>query len=311
MLKTQSTTSKVLNFNSSSVQFDLIVDPALTNLIGLNGSSTRKVVHSFGPTTYSSSQTQGTSDKISSLSSFSGSNPSDADHFSTSVTVLDKTLTVTDAASADALFDLGASSLGSTTAKTFTDTVRASTYDPIDYGDPLTDSIYWRKQAGSSSCAVIAQISVYESLTGYRVSETAACNYAESQGWFSPQTGTSIPNIGKILTAFGVATYGGYNPTLNQLAYALSKGDKPIVTLDANEIWYPKRDRYGNPIEQYNACHAIWVTGIDIKPNNSINVILNDSGTSYGKSEVVSYTDFYNAWRDYSFQIVVADNPFT
>jgi hypothetical protein len=221
-------------------------------------------------------------------------------------------LDISDALTTDTLFDFGESDLeafASTGAATYT--VGISYYDPVDYGDPLTDSIYWREQAGTASCAVVAQISVYESLTGYRISEADACDYAEYQGWFDPNTGTQPADMGNILSALGVATYGGFDSTLNQLATALWNGDKPIVSLDANEIWSAQRDRYGNAIEQSDAGHAVWVTGIDIKPNNSINIILNDSGTPLGQSEVVSYTDFYNAWHDFGFQMVVADNPLT
>ncbi len=102
-----------------------------------------------------------------------------------------------------------------------------------------------------------------------------------------------------------------YNATLGEIEAALAHGDKPIVALNANEIWNPKRNQYGQPVEQVNAGHAVWVTGVDQKANGSFNVILNDSGTSYGRSEVVSYADFNNAWADYSHFLTIADNPFT
>jgi hypothetical protein len=219
-------------------------------------------------------------------------------------------LEVIDAPMSDTLFDLSASNVGVAGA-TPQYTVGTSYSDPIDYGDPLTDSVHWRLQAGNASCSVVAQISVYESLTGYRVSETEACNYAQSQGWFNPQSGTPQVYGGKVLNALGIRTYGGSNVTLNNLAYALQKGDKPIVSVDANEIWNPIHDSNGNPVEQADAGHAVWVTGIDIKPNGSINIILNDSGTRYGKSETVNFLDFYYAWQDRSFYATIADNPMT
>ena len=95
--------------------------------------------------------------------------------------------------------------------------------------------------------------------------------------------------------------------SINTLASTLANGDKPIVALDANEIWYPQRDSYGNPIEQ---AIAVWVTGIDGELDGSINIILNDSGTPYGQASVIDYYDFMNAWQDYNNFVVVADNPF-
>ena len=64
-------------------------------------------------------------------------------------------------------------------------------------------------------------------------------------------------------------------------------------------------------MEQTNAGHAVWVTGISRKANGSFNVTLNDSGTPYGQSEVVRYADFNNAWTDYNHFLCVADNPLT
>jgi hypothetical protein len=217
-------------------------------------------------------------------------------------------LTVADAPDTGNLFGLSSTSsknaLGSATTAARYDTL-------IEWGHPETDQYYWREQSGQDSCAVVAQISAYQSLTGNYVSEQAACNYAQAKGWFNPQSGTPLRYMGKILNALGISTTQEYHATLGTIATALNEGDKPIVALNANEIWYPKHDRYGNPVEQSVAGHAVWVTGIDEEANGSFDVVLNDSGTPYGRSEVVSYRDFYNAWSDYNCFLTVADNPFT
>ncbi|MBD3884718.1 hypothetical protein IFO70_23560 [Phormidium tenue FACHB-886] len=216
---------------------------------------------------------------------------------------------ILDAPDTDSLFHLN--TINSTSTSVNTMTLAESYDDGIEWGDPLTDQYYWRQQSGQASCAVVAQISVYQSLTGNYISEQTACNYAQSQGWFNPQTGTLPNNVGKILNTLGISTTQSYNATLYNIAVALSEGDKPIVGVDANEIWNPKRDQYGNAVEQTNAGHAVWVTGIDRRSDGSYNVILNDSGISYGRSEVVSYRDFYNAWSDYNCFVSIADNPLT
>jgi hypothetical protein len=300
MLKTLEIVSDPLSSNSvksdDSVLQDMLngSDFSVQDSVSLPEASTSLGLNSLSMQTFD-------------INSSSDSNPSDLD--SSGLDLLDSDLLeLSDATSSDLLFDLGESNLGVTgTSSNYT---LRSMYDPIDYGDPLTDSAYWRYQSGNASCAVVAQISVYESLTGGRISETSASNYAQSQGWFNPQTGTPLSYAGSILNVLGIATYGGYNKTLNYLASALAKGDKPIVGLDANEIWYPQRDRYGNPVEQRDAGHAVWVTGIDVKLNGGIDIILNDSGTPNGKSEVVSYANFNNAWQDLNYFVTIADNPF-
>ena len=183
--------------------------------------------------------------------------------------------------------------------------------DPIEYGTPIEDADYWRQQQGSASCAVVAQVCVYQSLTGQYISEDDASYYAQQQGWFDPLTGTLPANIGNILNVLGIETYQQDNTSFSDLEYALARGDKPIVGLDANEIWTPQYDLYGTPLEQTNAGHAVWVTGIDYESDGSVGIVLNDSGTPSGMASVVDYYDFMNAWQDYGNFVTVADNPVT
>ncbi|NET45445.1 hypothetical protein [Okeania sp. SIO2B3] len=178
------------------------------------------------------------------------------------------------------------------------------------WGDPIQDGNCWEQQDSGTSCAVVAQIAVYESITGMEISETKACEIAQTNGWYDPQKGTTGEDIGKLLEGFGISTKQSYDATLVDIAEALEKGDKVIVGLDANEIWYPYRDSTtGNPIEQTNVGHAVWVTGIDPQPDGSIKIILNDSATPDGKMKAIDAEDFLNAWEDFSNLLVVADTP--
>lgn len=178
------------------------------------------------------------------------------------------------------------------------------------WGNPIQDANCWEEQDSGTSCAVVAQIAIYESMTGMEISESKACEIAEANGWYDPQMGTTGEDIGKLLEGFGIPTKQSYDATLVDIAEALEKGDKVIVGLDANEIWYPYRDSTtGHPIEQTNVGHAVWVTGIDPQPDGSIKIILNDSGTPNGKMKAIDAEDFLNAWEDFSNLLVVADTP--
>lgn len=180
----------------------------------------------------------------------------------------------------------------------------------IEYGDPLTDADYGREQRGDASCAVVAQISVYESLTGEFISEADATDYAAEQGWFDPRTGTLLEDTGNLLEDLGIDTTQAYNNSFTDLADALEAGDKPIVALDASEIWDPQYDRSGNSLEQEDLGHAVWITGISQESDGSIDVILNDSGIPNGSASVVGYDDFMNAWEDTNYFVAIAENPF-
>jgi hypothetical protein len=186
-------------------------------------------------------------------------------------------------------------------------------WNPSDFdgwGNPEADAHCWHRQEGNSSCAVVAQIGVYESITGQEISEAEACRIAQENGWYDPESGTTPENVGKFLKYWGIPTDQRYDGTLVDIADALERGDKVIVGLDANEIWYPARDpETGAPMEQSNAGHAVWITGIDPEPDGSVKIILNDSGTPDGRMMVVNAEDFLNAWADYGNLLVVADAP--
>lgn len=180
----------------------------------------------------------------------------------------------------------------------------------IEYGDPLTDADYWREQERDYSCAVVAQISIYESFTGESISEADAVDYASEQGWLDSDSGTSLEDADNLLADFGIETYTSYDNSFADLKDALEAGDKVIVGLDSNEIWFPEHNRKGNSIDQSSDVdHAVWVTGIDYESNGSANIILNDSGIPNGSYSVVEYDDFINAWSDSNYFAAIAENP--
>jgi hypothetical protein len=178
-------------------------------------------------------------------------------------------------------------------------------------GNPENDAQFWQQQEGQNSCAVVAQISVFESITGQEISEEQACEIAQANGWFNPENGTYPDDVGKLLNELGIPTEQQYDASLDDIADALEKGDRVIVALDANEIWNPLRDADGMPIEQTNGGHAVWVTGIETNPDGSVKIILNDSGHPNGKMTTVDALDFVNAWQDHGNFLVVADAPNT
>ncbi|MGL6340647.1 MAG: C39 family peptidase [Waterburya sp.] len=217
------------------------------------------------------------------------------------------------------LFDMesGGININNTTTSSTDGALGASNSDLADgytsssdvvnvWGTPSSDSDYWREQNGNT-CSIVAQISVYESITGEYISETTAAEYAQEQGWYDPEEGTLREYSGSILNACGIETEQSYDNTIETIAEAMNNGDKVIVSLDANEIWDPIYSTTGEPYEQTDAAHAVWVTGIQQNSDNTIDFVLNDSGTSYGQGDLVDYYDFINAWDDYDNYLTIAD----
>ena len=197
-------------------------------------------------------------------------------------------------------------------------------WDPLDYsfyphktvwdsndfhgvGNPFEDADCYNQQNSPTSCAVVAQISVYESMTGIELPEAVVCELAENAGWYDAETGTSPENVGKILEALGITVERSWDCSLGDIARALTSGDKILVGLDAAEIWDPYRDAVtGMPLEQSFSGHAVWVTGLDFESDGSVKIILNDSGTPEGKMFAVDAVDFLNAWEDTGCFMAVA-----
>lgn len=178
---------------------------------------------------------------------------------------------------------------------------------PTPGGAPLVDAAHWHRQQGENSCAVVAQASVLEEIRGVPFDERAASAEAEARGLFDPETGTPPWAMGGLLEAHGVACARTYGAGLGDLADALERGDKVIVALNANEIWTPVHDpATGLPVPQDVGGHAAWVTGLQQRPDGSVQVLLNDSGTDSGRIESVHAADFLNAWADYGGLMVVA-----
>ena len=189
-----------------------------------------------------------------------------------------------------------------------------SSWDDLDtayaetWGAPLDDASHWRHQAGANSCAVVAQASIYEAITGNQISEAQACQMAESQGWFDPEIGTRPDQMGAFLHGLGVETYSQYNGTLEDIARALDQGNKVMVGLDPHEIWTPLRHPLTDqPLEQPDGGHAVWVTGLTQGPDGSVQVLVNDSGIPDGRMCSIDAKDFLNAWDDFGNHLVVAE----
>ena len=88
----------------------------------------------------------------------------------------------------------------------------------------MEDGAFWEQQQGPTSCAVISQVSVYESITGIDLSEADACRIAQENGWFDPESGTSPEAMGKLLNHLGIETFSSYDADLTQIATAFRTG---------------------------------------------------------------------------------------
>lgn len=181
-----------------------------------------------------------------------------------------------------------------------TDSLAAGAEEAVTVvGTPESDSAHWSVQEGANSCAVASQKGVIEAVTGMCIPESQLSEIAESNGWYDPNAGTAPQAVGNLLEAYGIPVTRQFDTTFTELYDALQRGEKVIVGLDANEIWTPRVGFDGQPLEAPDSGHAVWVTGIEMQDDGTLNVVMNDTGLPNGQSVAVPIEHFRNAWADF------------
>jgi hypothetical protein len=177
--------------------------------------------------------------------------------------------------------------------------------DGIVVGDPGHDLHCWHHQNRPDDCAVVAQQSVLESLTGKHFSEDGLCREALADGCYHPGGGTPGDHVGHVLEEHGIPIEHHYGGTVLDLSEKLSHGEKVIVAVNSHEIWMPdKGSILSQTLGEYTGIpgqrpdHAVVVTGIVYPKSDPLHpqVVLNDSGTSSGRGMMVPLEQFEKAW---------------
>ena len=182
-------------------------------------------------------------------------------------------------------------------------------YDPSQsnpdkvIGNPEEALEHWECQYDTQRCALYAQKFVIEEYTGQEISIDELAETAKENGWFDEGGGTGLLNINKMLDYYGVENEMSFNNDIESLQEHLANGDRVIVALDSAECWYGDNDNIFTPSQGPN--HAVEVVGIDYTDPENPMVILNDSGPSNGRGELVPLDVFDDAWEDGNRQMVV------
>lgn len=174
-------------------------------------------------------------------------------------------------------------------------------------GNPASAVESWHVQDGQNSCAVVCQEFVLEQLTGEEFNEDDLCDLAEENGWFTPEGGTSMDDVGNILEHMGMDVEKSYGNTIDDLEECLENGGQVIVAVDSSEIWTGHNDDFFGP--GMDPDHAVQVIGVDYSDPENPMVILNDSGTADGAGCAVSMDVFMASWEDSGCFMVEAYAP--
>lgn len=160
-------------------------------------------------------------------------------------------------------------------------------------GTPETDMENWHEQAEQNSCAVCCQEFVAEQLLDREFSEQELVKYATERGWYNPETGTTLSDVGKLLESLGLEVERESGLTLSDLFNELDSGHKLICAVNNMVL----EDPAFADLPGMSANHAVQVIGIDYSNPEDVRVILNDSGVSNGMGRSVSADTFVKAWN--------------
>lgn len=172
----------------------------------------------------------------------------------------------------------------------------ADSDDPGVIGDPAEAMENWHSQETNSSCAVASQEFVLETLTGREFSEAELRDLAEQNGWYDPNGGTPMDDVGNILEHMGLDVVKSQGNSIDDIERCLANGGEVIVGVDSSEIWDGEDDDFFGP--GMDADHAVQVIGIDRSNPDDPMVILNDSGCANGCGALVPLDEFMDAWED-------------
>lgn len=171
-------------------------------------------------------------------------------------------------------------------------------------GDPVASMEHWEYQGDTNRCALYSQKFVIEELSPDidEIDIEEFANIAKEHGWFSEDGGTTLLNMNNMLDYYRINNEMTFNNTIEDIETCLSNGGKVIVSIDSCEIWYDEDDNMFSP----DSCsdHAVEVIGIDRSDPEHPMVILNDSGTPYGRGEMIPLEVFEGAWEDGNNQMI-------
>lgn len=171
------------------------------------------------------------------------------------------------------------------------------------FGNPEKDSENWHHQSEFNSCAVVCQEYIAEQLLGKDFSESKMIEFAERNGWYNSEEGTTLSDVGNLLEAVGLDVERVYGAGMNDLAQSLASGEKIICGVSKLVL----EDPYFAEFPGVLADHAVEVIGIDTSDADHPEVILNDPGSDDGKGIRYDLDAFEKAWKTSNHFAVFVD----
>lgn len=177
---------------------------------------------------------------------------------------------------------------------------------PIYGEEPLNIKSEEIWQSYKRDCAIKSQQIGLDKF-GIHISEDQLVDEAIQNGWYDPNNGTYLENVGNLMELHGVPVNRYENGNIFNVIDEMSKGHFIIMGVDSGELWHPgfweqfedKMPLIGGPD------HALIVSGVNLSNQT---VVLTDPGTGDLLKEY-PLEQFIDAAKDSHFFMVTTQQP--
>lgn len=166
----------------------------------------------------------------------------------------------------------------------------------------------YHAQPADGLCVPYSLIGIAEQFVGYEIPESEFVAVAEANGLIQYNgdgtwSGMTLEDARSLLDLYGIPSHVQEGDIMT-LIQNLEAGNKIVLAVDSDEIWYPG-DSIG--LTENQADHAIQLIGIDTSDPNNPQAIVNDPGNPDGQAWTVPLGLLEEAWADSHYQMLVTD----
>ncbi|MGO0063455.1 LysM peptidoglycan-binding domain-containing protein [Brevibacillus fluminis] len=164
----------------------------------------------------------------------------------------------------------------------------------------------YHSQPADGLCVPYSLIGIADQFVGYDIPEAEFVAVAEANGLIAYNndgtwSGMTLEDATKLLDLYGIPSHVEQG-NIDTLIENLENGNKIVLAVDSDEIWYPME---GGGLMENQADHAIQLIGIDTSdPNNPI-AIVNDPGQPDGQAWTLPLGLLEEAWADSGYSMLV------
>lgn len=167
---------------------------------------------------------------------------------------------------------------------------RCETFNDTEclYGTPETACESWEKQVGENSSDICCQKYAAEQLMETHFSEAEFSDTAQKNGWYYPESGTTLSDVGNVLEYLKLKVERDENISIRDLCMMLDNGEKVICLVNDSVLHCSELSQ----VPGFYPNHTVEVIGVDATNPEQIKILINDPKAPTAKTSVDSSAFF-------------------